>query len=525
MEGSMTLIIVTLISIFVGFTIGWFSRKREKVLNDSSPILPLSSEDDLYHAPSFSLLLNQILAIYRHLLSCDGIVYLRHKENGFEPVSASVGTDFSIQIIPDNEGLFGILKSEEREVLAEVVQPQALKYLKNYSEPVSILFYPVLRKGNVIGMVAAHRNSTNPFSEKDVLLIKRGVRFLDELEIFAARLQKLEYLSIRWERTENGIRQMLKQNDPIDMAGETLKTLAEILPLRMGFVVIQTSVYDYGALVTHGFPPPEIERLEANSWAYYVFTHNEENLYLSGEILENTKMPILFSKEKFPEKKVVFLQKLQSGSNILGVAGAIGTYDEPFSEQDKSSASLFLKEASALLELSLLNISLKQLSVKDGLTSLFNRRYFTERYHQEFSRSERTQEPLSLLMIDIDHFKKINDSYGHPVGDIVLKEVSSTILSNLREMDILSRYGGEEFSLILPTCKLKDAFDIGERIRSSVSNKVIKAGNVEISVTVSIGVSCYPEVARSEKELLNSADSALYEAKKRGRNRVVVFKS
>ena len=517
--------IVGVITFFLGFLISiLFRKKNSKTFEDSFSISPVPDEKEEHRAPSFSLLLNQLLAIYRNLLICEGVVYLRLKDSNFEPVASSAGTEFNNILIPDTEGLYGILKSEEKEIIADVVQPQALRYLKNCTEPYSILFYPILRRGEVIGMIAGHRAISNPFKEKDVLLIKRAARFLDELEIFASREQKLEFLRLRWERIENGIHEMLKQNDPTDMAGETVRTLSEILPLKMGFIVIQSSLYDYASLITHGFPPPEMETLEPNSWSYYLFTHQEESLYLSKEVGLDTRMPILTVKEKFPENKIVYLQKLVSGNNILGVAGAIGTPSEPFTEENKSTAYHFLKEASALLELSLLNISLQQLAVKDGLTSLFNRRYFTDRFHQEFSRAERTTEPLSLLMVDIDHFKKINDSYGHPIGDIVLKEVASRIQSNVREMDIVSRYGGEEFCAILPSCKLNDAFDIGERIRTSVSSKPILSGNTPLEATVSVGVSSFPETAKSEKTLLSSADSSLYEAKKSGRNRVVTAK-
>lgn len=512
--------------ILTGLTIGFLLfRKKDSNIATFGELLPIDDEREEHRAPSFSLLLNQLLSIYRTMMNAEGVVYLRKCGDGLEAIAASPGTDFSSSPISLTDGLYGIVVSEEKEVIAEVVQPQALKHLKNITDPYSILYYPVLRRGEVLGIIAAHRNSSLPFSEKDALSIKRAARFLDEMEIFSARERKLEYLRMRWEKTEYGIKEMLREKDPTDMAGAIVRTLADILPLKQAFVVIQSSLYNYGSLVTHGFPPPDLDTLEPDTWVYWLFTHPEDFVFLSREVVNDTKMAILFSKEKFNDDNIVLLQKLKSGNNTLGVAGMIGSIKEPFSEEDKAAAQLFLKEASALLELALLNISLQELAVKDALTTLYNKRYFVERFRQEFLRSQRTNEPVSLMMIDIDHFKNINDTYGHPTGDAVLKEIALRLKTHVREMDILSRYGGEEFTVILPSCKLQDAFDIGERIRKEVASKPVTVNRIDIPVTVSIGISSYPETSSSERQLLQSADDALlHQAKKGGRNRVALAK-
>lgn len=512
--------------IFAGLAVGFFFfRKKDDNSIQRGEILPIEDSREEHRTPSFSLLLNQLLAIYRNTISADGVVYLRKSGDGFEAVAASPGTDFNSSSIPLTEGLYGIVASEEREVIAEVVQPQALKHLKNIQEPCAVFYYPMLRRGEVLGIIAAHRNTSSPFTDKDVLSIKRMARFLDELEIFAARERRLECQRIRWEKTEYGIKEMLKEKDPTEMAGAIVRTLADILPLKQAFIVLQSSLYNYGSLVTHGFPPPDLDNIEPNTWVHWLFTHNEDFVFLSREVVKDTRMPILYSKEKFQEDRIVLLQRLKSGEHTLGIVGMIGSVKETFSEEDKAAAQLFLKEASALLELSLLNMSLQELAVKDSLTTLYNKRYFVERFRQEFLRSQRTNEPVCLMMIDIDHFKNINDTYGHPTGDAVLKEVALRLKVNVREMDILSRYGGEEFAVILPSCKLQDAFDIGERIRKEVASKPVNVNQVDVPVTVSVGISSYPETSSSEKQLLQSADDALlHQAKKGGRNRVALAK-
>lgn len=525
-------VLIFLLGLILGFIIGvaiLYSSSKKNKKEEGEKInffLPLSSREE-HRTPSYAVILNQLLSLYRNLLNAEGVVLLKMvNENFLEAIASSPGVDFNPAKINAKDGLYGIALNEDKGVIAKIVQPQALKHLSNVNEACSILYYPISRMGNIEGILALHRGIDNPFTEKELLVAKRAAIFLHEIDLFAQRLRKLEILRVRWERTENGIKELLKdlkESSPDDIAATMVKTIVEILPVRYAFIAIQSSQYDFGCLITHGFPPSDIESLEPNTWAYYVFTHPEEFIYLSETMSRETKMPILYPKEKFPHDRVVYLQKIESKEHTLGVIGLIGSSKE-FVEEDRAFVYLFVKEASLILEFALLNQSLKKLAIKDPLTNLYNRRYFEERYHQEFSRSKRNSEPFSVMVLDIDHFKKINDTYGHPVGDMVLKEVSKRISSNVREMDVICRYGGEEFIITLPNCKINDAFDIGERIRKAISSTPIKIGNMELNVTISVGVSSYPEITESENKLILLADEALYEAKNNGRNMVLKAK-
>lgn len=166
---------------------------------------------------------------------------------------------------------------------------------------------------------------------------------------------------------------------------------------------------------------------------------------------------------------------------------------------------------------------LEKISIHDNLTGIYNRRYFNGRFYEEFGRSEKFKLKLSVLMIDIDNFKKINDTYGHLVGDRVLREVSKMITHNLREIDFVARYGGEEFVVILLETDKSGALFVGERIRKEIEAKKIRAFDETLSVTVSVGVATYPNNARSSGIFLEVADKALYSAKNKGKNRVETF--
>ena len=165
----------------------------------------------------------------------------------------------------------------------------------------------------------------------------------------------------------------------------------------------------------------------------------------------------------------------------------------------------------------------------DALTGFYNRRQLDERIKQEFSSSQRQKTPLCAIMTDIDYFKKVNDTYGHAVGDLVLKTVSKVIRSQLREYDIAGRYGGEEFALLLPFTKLNEAKMVAERLRDSIENTIIDISEInsersvkEISVTISLGIYELKD-SDNEEDLLKNADKALYQAKGTGRNRVIIY--
>ena len=164
-----------------------------------------------------------------------------------------------------------------------------------------------------------------------------------------------------------------------------------------------------------------------------------------------------------------------------------------------------------------------ELAVTDQLTGLHNRRYMTGQLAALVNRAVRGGEPVAAMMIDIDHFKKINDSFGHPIGDEVLREFAVRLASNVRAIDLPCRYGGEEFTVIMPDTKLEDAQRIAERIRLHVAGSPFRVahGEEQLTVTISIGVASTSGPGDSPEALLKRADEAVYEAKAAGRNKVV----
>ncbi len=167
----------------------------------------------------------------------------------------------------------------------------------------------------------------------------------------------------------------------------------------------------------------------------------------------------------------------------------------------------------------------KKEAIYDTLTNLFNRRYFEERLGAEAQKAFESESNLSMIMIDIDHFKKVNDTFGHDGGDKVLREIASLLKNSVRKHDTVARYGGEEFVLLLPGALLDPTNMVAERIRRSVENTAFDMGQTKIHITISLGISNFPiHRMKSKEELVKMADLALYEAKRGGRNRVCIFR-
>jgi two-component system, cell cycle response regulator len=181
--------------------------------------------------------------------------------------------------------------------------------------------------------------------------------------------------------------------------------------------------------------------------------------------------------------------------------------------------SLFGQSLALAMHNALLFDRLERLAALDSLTGIYNRRFGMTRLHEEFGRTLRSNAPLGLIMMDIDHFKQVNDVYGHLTGDRVLLRFTRLAQSVLREGDILVRYGGEEFLAILPGASTKDVLNIAERIRHKIAESSITDGDEVIKVTVSIGGVSYPQIdVEKESNLVDRADQALYQAKESGRN-------
>lgn len=237
--------------------------------------------------------------------------------------------------------------------------------------------------------------------------------------------------------------------------------------------------------------------------------------------------------EKLEDKELsnngkTYATKLRSESKDVGVLVAKSTNEE-ISEKDIDYLNQLSTQIATTINRANVYAEILKHATLDALTGFYNRRQLEERIKQEVSNAKRQKAPLCGIMTDIDFFKSVNDTYGHAVGDLVLKTIAKVIRGQLREYDIAGRYGGEEFSILLPFTKIEEAQMVAERLRKTIENKVIDISKVnpdseikEIKITLSLGIyEIKPD--DQEEDLLKKADKALYQAKNTGRNKVVIY--
>jgi len=197
----------------------------------------------------------------------------------------------------------------------------------------------------------------------------------------------------------------------------------------------------------------------------------------------------------------------------------------PYTNPEIELFSIFTNFLAVSLTNSRMYSEMKRISLTDPLTGLFNRRYFENFLHSELSRARRFDHTVSLVMLDVDNFKNYNDQYGHTNGDILLRNLATVLTKTARCSDFVSRFGGEEFCVILPEVAQEGALRFADRLRNNICSHPFQQREVQPNgqITISVGTATYPTDAQLEEELVDKADTALYEAKRKGRNRVAVY--
>lgn len=223
-------------------------------------------------------------------------------------------------------------------------------------------------------------------------------------------------------------------------------------------------------------------------------------------------------KEMKQEQQASLCIPLMAQNEILGLL---------FINRDSDEQNTLIPVVAETVSLAIANIRLKELlhsqSIRDPLTGLLNRRFLDEFMIKQIGQAKRTKTSLVFIMVDIDNFKAINDSFGHEIGDYVLSRLGNLLPSLVREGDLACRYGGEEFLIVIPNCDPQNAKLFAEKIRNKVGSMRIVVEERVSNIAISLGVAIYPSDGSSLKELVDAADQALYAAKRQGKNKTIIF--
>lgn len=270
-------------------------------------------------------------------------------------------------------------------------------------------------------------------------------------------------------------------------------------------------------IVAHSFGFKEVEALKENEIVLSVAaSHNSVHIKYPDDIIIDGILTDIRPKE-------ILVEPLKFNGVRIGVALVATTLE--YESQAINKLRIQLKNLSLALHNAIIHEQIQELAAVDPLTGIFNRRFGITRLKDEFARSIRTNSPLGVVMLDLDHFKKINDNFGHLAGDKVLVSSAKIIKNSLRDGDVLLRYGGEEFLLVLPGASLNDTQFITEKIRRIIEDSEVIYGDLRIKVTCSMGMTSIPEfTVFSEEVLISKVDEALYFSKNNGRNQVTQAK-
>ncbi len=259
--------------------------------------------------------------------------------------------------------------------------------------------------------------------------------------------------------------------------------------------------------------------LDSPNWAGWIL-RSQDRSHVNTVL--RTGMPVLAEKETLTTNANFVGIPLHAKSRVCGTL-LVTHRRKAFSPDDIRVLKILCNQAAVAIENARVYERLEQLAATDSLTGLFNRRYFHQALEREVARVGRREASVALILLDIDHFKNLNDTYGHPMGDVVLKKVGEILRGALRKGDVLARYGGEEFVILLPEATYRGTGDFAERIRKSISTAALHPAGGRRKVTVSVGWSIFPEDTESSKKLVELADRALYFAKDTGRNRTAGY--
>lgn len=388
------------------------------------------------------------------------------------------------------------------------------------SRDASSIASPIRDGRFVTGLIVASRSNSG-FNSLDI----------EALDLFSRQISMIirkERINRLIKRDQLGLRILNKSSSELNSSlkmeafcSAMVEAVYRVAPVKILFLIPESDTDPkkryFRLFHSLGIVEPDDKVFDLRNTIIGNYSESTEPVYLSD--LREKKTPVL--PFKAGDIRSLLILPLWQEKELQGIVLFLSEKVDAISPYQIDLIRILGNQASTALANVRLYERIERMAVTDGLTGLYNRRHFLERLSLEFNRLSRHSSSLSLLLLDIDHFKKINDTYGHPAGDDVLKGVAGIIREAIRNIDIPARYGGEEFAVLLPDTNKEGAMRMAERLRSSIGKRRFSFEGKEIPVTASIGIATSPSDARTKEELIGKADEALYRAKGEGRNRCI----
>ena len=459
--------------------------------------------------------IKEVLLTIKHAMLADSV-------NLFAPHSNSLrlrcSTEDAQDIIPSGEGFITLCFKEKRTIISSSVSEKGYEvgYLKK-GKISSFIALPVIDEPFVIGVLTADTSRFSAFSDADAntlqLFSKQLIRILNRERVYSQIQRSHAGLRVLHEESSK-----LAASLKIDVLAQKLvESCYRIAPSSIIFLLKKGDVFESAQHT--GNLHVEKTSFDPKGTLLDLVKKNMEPFYLSD--VRNYSLPLMPFRTK--DISSVFVLPLLYEEELIGMIIFLSEKINAFNPHQIELLGVLGTQASISIANARFHAEIERMATTDGLTGLFNHKNFQEKLSDEFKRRERFSEPLSLLLMDIDYFKKVNDTYGHPAGDKVLHGVAGILKNTIRNIDIPARYGGEEFAAILPGTDSTGAKNMAERLRKAVMGTAFTVDGRSLKVTVSIGISTVDGNTDRKEDLIERADQALYHAKKNGRNQSVFW--
>jgi len=407
---------------------------------------------------------------------------------------------------------------------------KAASYYHDATAAKALLAVPLVerRGGHVRGVLVADRVAPVPFTEDDerllVALSAEILRAMDAERLMIAMRRARD----EKERFYDSIERLNRTTKPLEVFDATLEVARGMVDVDFGAVTLADEVD--GRIVHRvtrvlagedGRAGARLEGLEFSDDTGLVASAVRLGSSLPGKELDISRAPVFDAATRLKGLASLKVIPLRTAQKVLGTVVLGSKRPNAYGAEAVRQLEVVAMQAAESIYRARLFEQTERLATTDGLTGLTNHRTFQVRLDEQLAQAQRYGKKLSLILCDIDHFKAVNDTYGHPVGDVVLRGVAKTLLKDARATDIVARYGGEEFAVVMPETDAAGALVIAERIRERVKALAFETGQGTLKVTLSLGVAAVPDDAARKPELVQRADACLYHAKRHGRDRCV----
>ena len=440
--------------------------------------------------------------------------------------------DISEPRLLDSAGLLGAVQRDRQPLLVAATKAGQLPYYDgNFGHiGASLVAVPVMDGTHLRGVLCADRRRAFDDSDRELLAdaAEQLWRTVKAEQVFRA-VERSKYEHERFYQAAARLGHALTPEQVMATAFDAARAIAEF---DVGIIALydrETGSHRVAEVRVRPGAEGIIDvdvamglEFKDNAGLASMVVKNRHYLPAGGEPRE-VSAPVYTKKLKFDDAKSLLVLPLLAGDEPIGTMTLASRTEKRFGKDVREMLAVIANQVAVSLENGFLYRKMETMATTDGLTGLANHRTFQQRFEEMLQRAARHGHQVAMLLCDVDHFKKVNDNHGHPIGDEVLRRVAKVLQEVPRRIDLPARYGGEEFAVLLDNVDMVQARQVAERIRIEVSKLIVDTEKGPLQVTQSIGVACFPADGNDRATLIDHADHALYHAKHTGRNRVVTY--